>query len=117
MTMAELHRTGRYDRMADGVERVTGQPPMSVREFVSLNADEFGVVDLKGLSPNNTLQPTEGAPCLSTTQFAGHFLLRITCSVAAQGARGYVNGNWKATSKGVRHDRCIRHISIWRQFQ
>src|SRR5262245_57308758 len=42
MTMAELHRTGRYDRMADGVERVTGRPAMSVREFVSLNADEFG---------------------------------------------------------------------------
>jgi uncharacterized protein YbjT (DUF2867 family) len=42
MTMAELHRMGRYDRMADGVERVTGRPAMSVREFVSLNADEFG---------------------------------------------------------------------------
>src|SRR5262249_18005799 len=25
MTMAELHRAGRYDRMADGVERVTGR--------------------------------------------------------------------------------------------
>jgi hypothetical protein len=33
--MAELHRAGRYDRLADGVERVTGQPAMSVREFVS----------------------------------------------------------------------------------
>jgi uncharacterized protein YbjT (DUF2867 family) len=42
VTMAELHRAGRYDRLADGVERVTGQPPMSVREFVSLHADEFG---------------------------------------------------------------------------
>jgi len=42
VTMAELHRAGRYDRMADGVERVTGRPAMSVREFVSLNADEFG---------------------------------------------------------------------------
>ena len=28
--------------MADGVERVTGQSPMSVREFVSLHAQEFG---------------------------------------------------------------------------
>ena len=28
--------------MADGVERVTGRPAMSVREFVSLHADEFG---------------------------------------------------------------------------
>jgi uncharacterized protein YbjT (DUF2867 family) len=42
VTMAELNRAGRYDRMADGVERVTGRPPMSVREFVSLHADEFG---------------------------------------------------------------------------
>jgi uncharacterized protein YbjT (DUF2867 family) len=42
LTMAELHRAGRYDRLADGVERVTGQPAMSVREFVSLHADQFG---------------------------------------------------------------------------
>jgi len=42
VAMGELHRAGRYDRMADGVERVTGRPPMSVREFVSLHAAEFG---------------------------------------------------------------------------
>jgi len=42
VTMGELHRAGRYDRQADGVERVTGAPPMSVRDFVSLHADEFG---------------------------------------------------------------------------
>jgi len=42
MTMGELHRAGRYDRLADGVERVTGRPAMSVREFVSLHADAFG---------------------------------------------------------------------------
>ena len=41
-TMGELHRAGRYDRLADGVERVTGRPAMSVREFVSLHAGEFG---------------------------------------------------------------------------
>jgi len=40
--MAELHRAGRYDRLADGMERVTGRPAMGVREFVSLHADEFG---------------------------------------------------------------------------
>ena len=40
-TMAALNRAGRYDRMADGVERVTGRPPMSVREFVSRHADRF----------------------------------------------------------------------------
>jgi len=41
LTMAELNRAGRYDRLSDGVERVTGQPPLSVQEFVSLHADEF----------------------------------------------------------------------------
>jgi NAD(P)H dehydrogenase (quinone) len=42
MTMAELNRAGRYDRLSDGVRRLTGRPAMSVREFVSLHADEFG---------------------------------------------------------------------------
>jgi hypothetical protein len=42
VTMAELNRAGQYDRLADGVERVTGRPPMSVREFVALHADELG---------------------------------------------------------------------------
>src|SRR5579883_606383 len=42
VTMAELHRAGRYDRLADGVERVTGRSAMSIREFVSLHAHEFG---------------------------------------------------------------------------
>jgi uncharacterized protein YbjT (DUF2867 family) len=42
VTMGELHRAGRYDRLADGVEQVTGRPAMTVREFVSLRADEFG---------------------------------------------------------------------------
>ena len=40
--MGALHRAGRYDRQADGVQRVTGRPAMSVREFVSLHAEEFG---------------------------------------------------------------------------
>jgi hypothetical protein len=42
LTMGELHRAGRYDRRADGVERVTGRPAMSVQKFVSLHAMEFG---------------------------------------------------------------------------
>jgi len=42
VTMGELHRAGRYDRLTDAVERVTGQSPMSVRDFVLLHADEFG---------------------------------------------------------------------------
>jgi hypothetical protein len=42
VTMAALNRANRYDRMTDGVERVTGRPATSVRDFVSLHADEFG---------------------------------------------------------------------------
>src|SRR5216683_1666547 len=42
VTMAALNRANRYDRMADGVERVTGRPAMSVRDFVALHAEEFG---------------------------------------------------------------------------
>ena len=42
VTIAELTRANRFDLLADGVERVTGRSPMSVREFVSLHADEFG---------------------------------------------------------------------------
>jgi NAD(P)H dehydrogenase (quinone) len=42
LTMGELHRAGRFDRRADGVQRVTGRAGMSVREFVSLHAEEFG---------------------------------------------------------------------------
>src|SRR5262245_56605279 len=42
VAMGELHRAGRYDRLADGVERVTGRRAMSVREFAALHADEFG---------------------------------------------------------------------------
>ena len=42
LTMGALHRAGRYDRQADGVQRVTGRPAMGVREFVSLYAKEFG---------------------------------------------------------------------------
>src|SRR5712672_147146 len=41
VTMAALNRAGRYDRLADGVERVTGRPATGVREFVSLHAEEF----------------------------------------------------------------------------
>jgi uncharacterized protein YbjT (DUF2867 family) len=34
-TMAQLHRDDRYDRVADGVERVTGVPPQSIEAFVA----------------------------------------------------------------------------------
>jgi hypothetical protein len=39
--MGELHRAGRYDRLSDGVHRVTGRTAMGVREWVSLQSDAF----------------------------------------------------------------------------
>jgi hypothetical protein len=34
-TMARLHAANRYDRMTHDVEKITGQPPESVRDFVA----------------------------------------------------------------------------------
>ncbi len=39
--MTELTRQGRYDRMTDDMVRLTGQAPMSLRDFVRLHAAEF----------------------------------------------------------------------------
>ena len=35
VTMARLHRDGRYDRLTHDVETVIGRPPTSVRDFVA----------------------------------------------------------------------------------
>lgn len=40
-TMARLHRDNRYDRLADGVERVTGIPPQSIEQFVAARKDFY----------------------------------------------------------------------------
>ena len=40
-TMAQLHRDNRYDRTADGVERVTGIPPQSIEAFVAAHRDLY----------------------------------------------------------------------------
>jgi uncharacterized protein YbjT (DUF2867 family) len=40
-TMADLHRAGRYDRMSNDVLTLTGQAPLSVRDFVSKHAAKF----------------------------------------------------------------------------
>ena len=40
-TMADLHRAGRYDRMSDDVQMLTGKEPLTVQEFVRSNADTF----------------------------------------------------------------------------
>ena len=39
--MADLHRAGRFDRLSDDVLMLTGQPPLSVQEFVRNNAAAF----------------------------------------------------------------------------
>jgi uncharacterized protein YbjT (DUF2867 family) len=39
--MAALNMAGRYDRMTDDVLRLTGEAPMSVRDFVKLHAAKF----------------------------------------------------------------------------
>jgi uncharacterized protein YbjT (DUF2867 family) len=41
VTMADLHREGRYDRMSDDALTLTGQRPLSVQEFVRKNAAAF----------------------------------------------------------------------------
>ena len=40
-TVARLHRDNRYDRTADGVERVTGVPPQSIEAFVVSRRDFY----------------------------------------------------------------------------
>lgn len=41
ITMAELHRQNRYDRMTTDVLQVTGIPPMSVQHWVKMNSNLF----------------------------------------------------------------------------
>jgi uncharacterized protein YbjT (DUF2867 family) len=41
VTMADLHRAGRYDRMSDDVLTLTGRGPLNVQEFVRKNAAAF----------------------------------------------------------------------------
>jgi uncharacterized protein YbjT (DUF2867 family) len=39
--MADLHQQGRYDRMTDDLVKLTGQQPISMREFVERNSAAF----------------------------------------------------------------------------
>lgn len=41
-TMARLHRAGRYSRLTDDVEVVTGRPAVSVERYVSTHPQKFG---------------------------------------------------------------------------
>lgn len=40
-TMAKLHRAGRYDRSTDDVERITGQPALSIEQYIAANPQLF----------------------------------------------------------------------------
>ena len=40
-TMALLHRAGRYDRATDDVERVIGQPPSTVGQYIAERPELF----------------------------------------------------------------------------
>ena len=41
-TMARLHAAGRYDRLTDDVEAITGRPATSVRDYVANHPEVFG---------------------------------------------------------------------------
>jgi uncharacterized protein YbjT (DUF2867 family) len=40
-TMALLHRAGRYDRATDDVEKITGQPPSTVSQYIAERPELF----------------------------------------------------------------------------
>jgi hypothetical protein len=40
-TMAQLHRAGRNDRATDDVEKVTGQPALTVEQYISAHPELF----------------------------------------------------------------------------
>jgi hypothetical protein len=42
--MAQLNREQRYDRLTDDVRALTGEPAMSLRDFVRKHAKSFGGV-------------------------------------------------------------------------
>jgi hypothetical protein len=39
--MARLHREGRYDRTSDDFQKVIGQPPQTVAQYVAAHPDLF----------------------------------------------------------------------------
>src|SRR5688572_20312940 len=61
LTMADLNRAGRYDRMPNGVERMTGRPAMSIRESCRFTRMPSAVVD-SGFRSRPTLASLPGGP-------------------------------------------------------
>ena len=41
VTIADLHRAGRYDRMSDDVRTLTGREPLTVQEVIRSNSAKF----------------------------------------------------------------------------
>jgi hypothetical protein len=52
VTVADLHRAERYDRMSHDVLTLTGQGPLSVQEFVRKNAATFTASAKEAISGN-----------------------------------------------------------------
>src|SRR5262249_23761815 len=50
-TMADLHRSGRYDRISDDVLALTGQKPLTVQEIVRRNAAAFTASAVSRVAP------------------------------------------------------------------
>ena len=46
-TMAKLHAENRYDRLTSDVEKLTGKPSMSVREYVTAHPEVFSTAAVK----------------------------------------------------------------------
>jgi len=42
-TMAKLHAKNRYDRLTSDVQKLTGKPSMSVREYVTAHPEVFSI--------------------------------------------------------------------------
>jgi NAD(P)H dehydrogenase (quinone) len=61
-TMAQLHRAGRYDRLTRDVERITGHPATSLREYVARHGELF-----KAAGKATSVATTTMAPAVATT--------------------------------------------------
>jgi uncharacterized protein YbjT (DUF2867 family) len=48
LTMAKLHRADRYNRLTGDVEKVTGQPPQSVEQYIAAHRDLYSSTSIGG---------------------------------------------------------------------
>ena len=48
LTMAKLHRADRYNRLTGDVEKLTGQPPQSVEQYIAAHRDVYSSTSIGG---------------------------------------------------------------------